>query len=71
MMEAIGLCEEIAGRSLDWTLGDRARMGDHRWWISDLSEFSRDFPDWAQEYDLRRILHEIHDQNADRWLAAA
>jgi CDP-paratose 2-epimerase len=71
MIEAIGLCEEIAGRSLDWTLGDRARMGDHRWWISDLSEFRRDYPDWGQEYDLRRILHEIPDQNADRWLAAA
>ena len=29
-------CEEIAGRELDWTLGDRAAIGDHRWWISDL-----------------------------------
>jgi CDP-paratose 2-epimerase len=71
MIEAIELCEEIAGRSLSWTLSDRARMGDHRWWISDLSEFQRDYPDWGQEYDLRSILREIHDQNADRWLAPA
>jgi CDP-paratose 2-epimerase len=71
MVEAIELCEEIAGRELDWTLGDRARMGDHRWWISDLDEFQRDYPDWRQEYDLRGILREIHDQNAERWLAAA
>ena len=23
-----------------------ARSGDHRWWISDLDEFERDYPDW-------------------------
>jgi CDP-paratose 2-epimerase len=71
MLEAIELCEEIAERSLDWTLSDRARMGDHRWWISDLGEFQADYPDWRQEYDLRGILREIHDQNAERWLTAA
>jgi CDP-paratose 2-epimerase len=71
MIEAIELCEEIARRSLNWTLSDRARMGDHRWWISDLSEFQRDYPDWEQKYNLNGMLREIHDQNADRWLAAA
>jgi CDP-paratose 2-epimerase len=71
MIEAIALCEEIAGRSLNWTLSDRARMGDHRWWISDLGEFQRDYPHWEQQYDLRGILREIHDQNVERWLAAA
>jgi CDP-paratose 2-epimerase len=71
MIEAIHLCEEIAGRPLRWTLRERARAGDHRWWISDLREFQRDYPDWHQEYDLGSILREIHDQNADRWLAAA
>ncbi len=69
MLEAISLCERIAGRALDWTLSDSARMGDHRWWISDLGEFSNDYPDWSQEYDLEGILREIHDQNAERWSA--
>jgi CDP-paratose 2-epimerase len=71
MLEAIDLCEEIAGRPLRWTLSDDARMGDHRWWISDLGEFQRDYPDWKPEYDLGGILSEIHDRNAERWLAAA
>jgi CDP-paratose 2-epimerase len=71
MIEAIALCEEIAGRSLRWTLSDQSRMGDHRWWISDLREFQTDFPDWEPEYDLRAILREIHDQNAERWSAAS
>jgi CDP-paratose 2-epimerase len=36
MREAIAACERISGNRLDWTLSDEARMGDHRWWISDL-----------------------------------
>ena len=71
MVEAIALCEEIAGRPLHWTLSEEARLGDHRWWISDLGEFRRDYPDWELEYDLRGILREIHDENAERWGAAA
>jgi CDP-paratose 2-epimerase len=70
MLEAIELCEEIAGRELDWTLSDEARMGDHRWWISDLDEFRRDYPDWEPRYDLRATLTQIHDQNVERWQAA-
>src|SRR5215213_4713817 len=37
MREAIAVCERISGNELDWSLSDEARMGDHRWWISDLS----------------------------------
>ena len=69
MLEAIALCEEMAGRPLSWTLSDENRVGDHRWWISDLEPFRQDYPDWRIRYDVRRILQEIHDQNAERWLA--
>jgi CDP-paratose 2-epimerase len=69
MLEAIAACERIAGRELDWQLADEPRRGDHRWWISDLSEFQRDFPAWRLERELEAILREIHDQNAERWAA--
>jgi CDP-paratose 2-epimerase len=71
MLEAIEACERIAGRKLDWELSDQARMGDHRWWISDLAEFRRDYPDWAPEYDIETTLREIHDANVERWGAAS
>jgi len=71
MLEAIALCEEISGRRLRWTLSDASRMGDHRWWISDLSEFQADYPDWEPHYDLRATVQEIHDQNLERWSAAS
>jgi CDP-paratose 2-epimerase len=71
MREAIASCERIAGRELNWSLSDQARVGDHRWWISDLSEFERDYPAWSLEYDLETTLREIHDANAERWADAA
>ena len=67
MREAIAACEDIAGRPLDWSLSDQARAGDHRWWISDLSGFQADYPDWSLTRDLRSTLTEIYEANADRW----
>jgi CDP-paratose 2-epimerase len=69
MREAIAACERISGRTLDWTYSDQARMGDHRWWISDLSAFRADYPDWELQYDLETTLRAIHDANVDRWVA--
>lgn len=71
MLEAIGLCEQIAGKPLNWTLVDGNRIGDHRWWISDLEPFRRDYPGWDISYDVNAVLREIHDSNLDLWLSAA
>ena len=61
------LSEEIAGQKIDWTYDDRSRVGDHIWWIGDNGRFQSHYPDWKLDYDVRRILEEIHAQNADRW----
>jgi CDP-paratose 2-epimerase len=70
MLEAIAISAEIAGRELDYTLVDDNRIGDHRWWISDLDPFKRDYPDWELRYGIREVLQEIHDQNLGLWTAA-
>lgn len=69
MLEAIDLCQEIAGRELQWSLGEDNRIGDHRWWIGDLEPFKRDYPGWDITHDVGDILREIHDRNAERWQA--
>jgi CDP-paratose 2-epimerase len=69
MLEAIEACERIAGRELRWELSEQARIGDHRWWISDLAEFTTDYPEWGLTHDIESILTEIHDANAERWSA--
>jgi CDP-paratose 2-epimerase len=69
MLEAIALCQEIAGRELLHTYSPQARIGDHRWWISDLEAFKRDHPQWQLTTDIRAVLQEIHDHNVERWSA--
>jgi CDP-paratose 2-epimerase len=66
MLEAIRLCERIAGRRLKWELSEDARIGDHRWWIS-AQEFQRDYPEWNPQYDVEAILVEIFEQNFGDW----
>jgi CDP-paratose 2-epimerase len=70
MLEAIALCEEISGRRLDWSLSEENRVGDHRWWISDISQFERDHPGWGIEHSIEDTLREIHEANAEHWTAA-
>jgi CDP-paratose 2-epimerase len=67
MLEAIEQCQEIAGRELQWSLGEDNRIGDHRWWISDLQPFKDDYPEWGLTRDVEGILREIHDSNGERW----
>ena len=70
VLEAIELCERISGRRLDYRLSEQARIGDHRWWISDLGAFRRDYPDWELSYGIERTLREIHDANVELWLSS-
>lgn len=59
VLEAIRLAEAVTGRELEWSLEERPRIGDHRWWISDLSEFERDYPEWRPVYTLEAVIREI------------
>ena len=71
MLEAIDVCERIAGRELSWEMGEEPRIGDHRWWISDLAPFQADYPDWKLRYGIEDILREMYEQNLERWTANA
>ncbi len=59
VLEAIALCEDVTGRQLNWSYVDEARMGDHKWWISDNSRLQQRYPGWQQTYGLRDILEEM------------
>lgn len=70
VLEAIELCEHVAGRELRWEMSEEARIGDHRWWVSDLDEFGAEHGGWRPQRDLETILREIHEANAERWASA-
>jgi CDP-paratose 2-epimerase len=71
VLEAIGICEEIAERRLRWTYSNDNRRGDHIWWISGLSKFSAHYPGWRVTRNVPEICREIYDAGAERWLTAA
>jgi len=70
MLEAIELCEEVAGRELNWRLDETPRVGDHRWWISDLDPFRADYPGWEVSRGIEETLREIYEQNLETWSVA-
>lgn len=61
MLEAISLCEEVAGKKLDYVYTDENRVGDHMWYVSDVRKFQLHYPQWAYQYDLNDIVQEIYN----------
>ncbi|MBA2377991.1 MAG: NAD-dependent epimerase/dehydratase family protein [Blastocatellia bacterium] len=62
MQEAIALCEEITGNKMHYSYSDENRIGDHIWYISDLSKFQQHYPEWELTRDLRTTLAEIFEE---------
>lgn len=59
ILEAIVAIQKIVGRELNYGYADEPRIGDHMWWISDISEFQADYPDWKPR-DLDATLSEMY-----------
>lgn len=69
MREAIALCELVAGKQLHYTVSESARVGDHKWWISDNEPFRRHYPYWDLTMSLEQTVEEIYNHNVERWAA--
>ena len=67
MIEAIELCEAVAGRRLAWTYTEDNRIGDHIWSISDTAKFQAHYPAWQQKYDMAALIKDMYEKNAERW----
>ena len=66
MLEAIRLAEEITGREFNWDYSESNRVGDHIWWISDISRFMSHYPEWQLQYSLLDIMQAVIDGQAER-----
>ncbi|MDZ4845825.1 MAG: NAD-dependent epimerase/dehydratase family protein [Chitinophagales bacterium] len=60
MLEAIELCEKITGNKLKYSYNETNRIGDHIWYVSDLSKFKEHYPDWKLEYGLEATLTQMY-----------
>lgn len=59
MLEAIRLCEEITDNKLNFSYSETNRIGDHIWYISDVSKFKQHYPGWDYTYDIKQTLGEM------------
>ena len=66
MLEAIRLAEEITGLEFNWDYSNTNRVGDHIWWVSDISRFRSHYPDWRFEHNLKDIMQAVIDGQAER-----
>jgi CDP-paratose 2-epimerase len=60
MLEAIAMCEQITGNKLSFSYSENNRIGDHIWYISDVSKFQSHYPDWEFTYGIRETLSEMY-----------
>lgn len=70
MLEAIEICEEITDKKLSWKYAEDNRMGDHIWYVSDVSKFQNHYPNWRLTKNVDAILGEIYEANTNRWQTA-
>jgi CDP-paratose 2-epimerase len=61
MLEAIAVAEQLTGRPMNYTYSDDNRVGDHIWWISDVSKFQKMYPEWRYRYDIPLLMADIYE----------
>lgn len=59
MLEAIEKTEAVLGKTARIEYVEQNRIGDHIWYVSDVSKFQGHYPDWKYTYDLDAIIEEI------------
>ena len=59
IIEALDLVEDIAKIKIKRNFLKENRTGDHLWYISNLNKFKKDFPNWKQKYNTKKIIKEL------------
>lgn len=59
VIEAIEKIESILGKKAKIKYNPKNRIGDHIWYISDMSKFKKHYPRWDYSYDSDKILKEL------------
>ena len=59
IIEALDLVEELAKIKIKREIIKKPRVGDHIWYISNLSKFKKHYPNWKQKYNTKKIIEEL------------
>jgi len=63
IIEALDLVEDIANIKIRREILKKPRVGDHIWYISDLTKFKKHYPNWKQKYNTKKIIAELIEVN--------
>lgn len=61
ILEAIQIIENKTNIKFSLEYINDNRIGDHQWWISDISKFKNDYPNWSLTKNINQIIDEIID----------
>ena len=64
VVEALDHVEKITNIKIKREVIRKPRVGDHIWYISNLSKFKKHYPKWKQKFNTKKIIEElIENQN--------
>jgi len=66
MLEGIQLCEQITSNKMQYSYSETNRIGDHIWYISDMSKFRKHYPGWTWKYNLEDTLTQMFEEMKKR-----
>jgi len=61
ILEVINYLENNVKKKFKKKLLKQSRVGDHKWYVSNMSKFKSDYPNWKQNYNIKEILDEQID----------
>lgn len=56
MLEAIKYFEDMFDNKLNYEISNKNRIGDHKWYITDMSKFKSYFPEWTPKYNYEKLM---------------
>ena len=59
IIEAISEIEHMAKIKIKRKFIKQNRVGDHIWYITDNKKFKKDYPNWKQKYNTKKIIKEL------------
>ena len=64
IIEALDLVEDLAKIKIKRKIIKSPRVGDHIWYITNLSKFKKHYPNWKQQYNTKKIMKELIENSS-------
>ena len=66
VLESIDLITSLINKPLNYKISETPRIGDHIWYVSDVSKFKNDYPNWDYTYNINDIISEMVNSELEK-----